>query len=317
MEGAFVEFKHVYAGYGSGSSLEKLLRATPSSHTTVLRDLTFSLASHDQVVIFGPGGSGKSTLLRLIAGSHIAHEGTIVVNGKRPGTHPSAKDGYVCVDYANRILHGTVQDVLLACGKAHKVDHLPSRIGEVTKVLGIEKLTEHKAQRLSTTERIRVELACAALSDAPVLLLDDIADVLEPGEIKRLLSGIFAGRCTCIATRNVAIAESLELPILLLHGTSLVHHGSRESIAHEAGINRMVDAWVEGLRYDLLRKLRSHPGVLQVQLLPTDQFDGSRLRITMRNSRYLPSLYDVISQAQLVHIEELPPSLSDIVGSLS
>ncbi len=274
MADAFVEFRHVYAGYSPAKGVSSLFSSKQSDVTTVLNDVSFSLHAKDHIVLFGPSASGKSTFLRLMSGAHIPHEGTIIVNGKKPEHNPSAKLGYVSVEHASK-------------------------------------------SNCSTSEHVLKEVERAAASDAPVILLDDVADVLGVDEVKKLLSTVFAGRCTVIATRSVEIAEQLALPIYLLHGSALAHSGSREAIAHEAGVTRIVDAWVEGLRYDLLRKLRAHPGVLEVRLLPTDQFDGNRIRITLRNSRYLPSLYDVVSQAGLVRIEELPPSLADILATLS
>ncbi len=274
MEGAFVEFHHVYAGHNTETGLSKFLGGKPSVPTYALKDITFSLKAHDHVTVFGPATSGKSTLLRLIAGIHIPHEGTIIVNGKKPETTHSAKAGYVSAE-------------------------------------------ANTATKKSTTERIQSEIERAAKSDAPVILLDDVADVVGAPEVKKLFATVFAGRCVCITTRSPEIAEQLDMPILLLHGTALAHTGTRESIAHDVGVTRVVDAWIEGMRYDLLRKLRAHPGVTEVRLLPTDQFDGNKLRITIRNSRYLPSLYDVVSQAELIRIEELPPSLSDVLASLS
>lgn len=274
MDSAFVEFRHVYAGYSSAKGMSALFSSKQTDSSMVLHDVSLSLHAKDHIVLFGPSASGKSTLLRLLSGMHTPYEGTIIVNGKKPNSNSSAKFGYVSAEHA---------------GKSN----------------------------LSTSEYVRKEVERAASSDAPVILLDDVADVLGADEVRKLLLTLLAGRCTVIATRSVDIAEQLALPIYLLHGRSLVHSGSRESIAHEAGVTRIVDAWVEGLRYDLLRKLRVHPGVLEVRLLPTDQFDGNRIRITLRNSRYLPSLYDVVSQASLVRIEELPPSLADILATLS
>lgn len=274
MDSTFVEFRHVYAGYSPAKGMSALFSSKQSDSNMVLSDVSLSLHAKDHIVLFGPSASGKSTLLRLMAGTHIPFEGTIIINGKKPDTNPSTKLGYVSAEHAGK-------------------------------------------SSCSTSERVRGELERAANSDAPVILLDDIADVLGVGEIKKLLATVFAGRCAIIATRSVDIAEQLELPIYLLHKSSLAHTGTRESIAHDTGVARIVDAWVEGLRYDLLRKLRTHPGVLEVRLLPTDQFDGNRIRITLRNSRYLPSLYDVVSQATLVRIEELPPSLADILATLS
>lgn len=262
MADAFVEFRNVYATYPA------------QPERMALRDVNFTLHAHDHIVVFGPPASGKSTLLRLMAGSHIPHEGTIIINGKKPSANPNAKSGYVSAEHA-------------------------------------------ASSNCSSSERVYKDGERAAHSQAPVILLDDIADVLGVQAVTKMLDTMFAGRCMCIATRNADTAEKLGLPIYLLHGSSLAHRGSREQIAHEAGVTRTVDAWVEGLRYDLLRRLRAHPGVMEVRLLPCDQFDGNRVRIILRNSRYLPSLYDVVSQASLVRIEELPPSLTDILATLS
>src|SRR5690606_33998691 len=114
---------------------------------------------------------------------------------------------------------------------------------------------------------------------------------------------LFGGRTVIIATRFPEIAERLELPILLIHDGTLAHVGTCDDIANAVGCRRIVDIWIEGLRYDLLRNLRRHAGVEEVRLLPTDQFDGQRLRVTLKSSRYLPALYDMVSQAPLVRIE--------------
>lgn len=319
MKDGFVNFLHVYAGYSPKKGLGKLFSPSANASSVVLRDVTLTLLAQDQIVVFGPSASGKTTLLRLISGLHIAHEGTVVVNGKAPSENSQAILGYVSADHTSSHVpaSGTVHEVLVAFGKTYSIAHLPSRIGEVMTSLGLQEISHKRASGLSTSERVRLHMAYAALSDAPVILLDDIADILGADEVTKLLTTLFAGRCVCVATRNAEIAERLALPIYLLHKSSLAHTGTRESIAHDTGVTRIVDAWVEGLRYDLLRKLRAHPGVLEVRLLPTDQFDGNRVRITLRNSRYLPSLYDVVSQASLVRIEELPPSLTEILKSLS
>lgn len=306
MADAFVEFRHVFAGYSS-------------QNESVLRDISFSLQAQDHIVLFGPPASGKSTLLLLMSGAISPLEGTVIINGKKPSSNENTRLGYVSpYDTSNHgAARGMVRQALLAFGKAHSIEYLPARIGEVSAELALGGMMEHAASGLSASERIRLSIAYAALSDAPVILLDDVADMVGVEDLKKILATLFIGRCVCIATRHASIAEELGLPIYLLHGSSLAHSGSRESIAYESGVVRIVDAWVEGLRYDLLRKLRHHPGVMEVRLLPCDQFDGNRIRITLRNSRYLPSLYDVVSQASLVRIEELPPSLTDILATLS
>ena len=66
----------------------------------------------------------------------------------------------------------------------------------------------------------------------------------------------------------------------------------------------------------MLKKIRSHTGVLEVRILPTDRFEGNLVRIMIRNSRFMPSLYDLMSQSELVHLEEVPPALTDILRTI-
>jgi ABC-type multidrug transport system ATPase subunit len=314
MDGAFVEFRHVHASYKEPAGLGALF-GKASSPTLVLKDISFALESGSQVAVFGFAASGKSTLLKILSGAMLPDSGTVILNGKKPEVNSSTAAGYVSLEHEEP-KHETAYELLHGFGTAHGIDNLPASIAEVAQEIGIQNILHRNAYRLSTSERVKVRLARAALSDAPILLFDDIADVLGAQEMKNLLNGIFQGRSVCITTRSVEVAEALNIPILLLHKFSLVHMGTRNDIAHATGVARVVDAWVEGMRYDLLRKLRAHPGVLEVRLMPTDQFEGTRVRVVIRNSRYLPALYDALSQAPLVNIQELPVPLSDILDSL-
>jgi ABC-type uncharacterized transport system ATPase subunit len=130
------------------------------------------------------------------------------------------------------------------------------------------------------------------------------------------LNTLCPGRTVIIATSNAAIAQQLALPVMILHEGKIAHHGTFDDIALNVACPRMLDIWVEGLRYDLLRKIRQHPGVTEVRLLTADQFNGQRLRITLHSSRYLPSLYNLVSATDLVKVEEIPPSLVDILARL-
>lgn len=300
MEGAFVELRHVNASYDD----------------LVLKDISFSLEHGAQIVVFGSAASGKTTLLKLLSGALKPDSGSVIINGKSADAAFGNTAGYASAA-SNDFAHETVHEMLQDFGQEQHIENFPAKMGEVAQILGLDTVMQRSIQHLSATEKVKVKLAKAALSDAPVLLLDDIADVIGASEMKVLLATLFLGRTVCITTRNVAIAEALQLPILLLHKLSLVSMGTKNELAHATGAARVVDAWVEGMRYDLLRKLRAHPGVLEVRLVPTNQFDGTCVRVTIRNSRYLPALYDVLSQAPLITIQELPVAFDDILKSLT
>ncbi len=314
MEGAFVHVRHAYVSYKPQSGLKALLgKKVPP--VVALSDVSCSFEEGSHTVIFGHVASGKTTLLKMLAGLCVPDQGSVAVAGKRPDANPAGVSGYVSVDQAEGV-HETAYEILHEFGVLHQQQHLPAIIGEMASVLGITHILHRSVQECSLGERIKLLIARAAISSAPVVLLDDVADLLGVEETQLILRTVFSGRTVCLTTRSVRVAEELNLPIVLLHQSSLVHSGTKDAIAHETGVARIVDAWVEGMRYDLLRKLRAHPGVLDVRLMPTDQFEGTRVRITLRNSRYMPSLYDLMSTAPLVTIEELPPSLAEILKEI-
>lgn len=314
MEGAFIHVRHAYVSYKPQGGFKTLLGKKKAA-ISALSDISFSLEEGSHTVIFGAGASGKTTLLKLLAGTIVPDTGSVTVCGKRPDAKTANVSGYVSLEREEG-MDDTVYAMLHEFGTAHDKHHLPSRIGEIANMLGIHSILHRNMRELSVTEYLKTGIVRAALSSAPIILLDDVADILGAEDTKGILRTIFPGKTVCVTARNVQIAEDLDLPILLLHKSSMVHSGTRDAIAHEAGVARIVDAWVEGMRYDMLRKLRTHPGVMEVRLMPTDQFEGTRVRITLRNSRYLPSLYNLMSTAPLVSIEELPPSLAEILETI-
>jgi len=242
--------------------------------------------------------------------------GSVVVNGKQPAEDPAIRSGYVCLDHEELRSNHSVYDALIAFGDMYDIPHLPAKIGGLIELLEMKHLASKNISALSTAEKIVYSLARATLSDSPVLLLDDVLDVLGVDEARRFLDIACKGKTVVLTTRVPAYAEQMNMPMVLLHHGTLAHAGMREDIAVASGVPRIIDAWVEALRYDMLKKLRSHSGVLEVRILPTDRFEGNLVRVVIRNSRFMPSLYDLMSQSKLVHVEEVPPTLTDILRTI-
>jgi ABC-type multidrug transport system ATPase subunit len=251
-----------------------------------------------------------------LAGVVTPRTGKLVVNGQAPSHIKDLAAGYISAEETEPLTE-TVHEILSAFGTTHGIKNVPARIGELSAALELTPFLHLPAGRLSTAQRLRVNIARAALSDSPVILLDDVADALGVKLVSDIIATLFQGRTCIVSTRFVGTAEALNLPILLLHGGSLAHTGTCDEIANTLACPRRLDVWVEGLRYDLLRKLRQHPGVGDVRLLPSSRFSGQKLRIQLHSARYLPSIYDLISQAPLVRVQELPASLADIIARLS
>ena len=59
-----------------------------------LRGVDLSLTSGKIVGLLGPNGSGKTTMLKILAGLYTEYEGSVSIDGMRPGAKTKA-----CVAY--------------------------------------------------------------------------------------------------------------------------------------------------------------------------------------------------------------------------
>jgi len=313
-ESAFIEVHNLHYHYTLAQPRFFFVGAAKETHS-VLRDINFQLPQGSKVTLFGREAAGKTTLLRLLAGKLTPSTGYVLINGQKPPTVKHAPSGYV-----SPIATGskeTCHEILYSHARTQKIADPTSQVSNISDRLALSPFLHRGANQLSSTERFKLNLARAAICDTPLVLLDDITNYFSVSYISDLLSDVFSGRTVIIATRSAKAADRLELPVLLLHNGTLSHQGPIDKIALDTACPRIVDVWVEGLRYDILRKLRSQVGVLEARLIPSDQFAGQRLRVVLRSARYLPAMYDLVSQTALVQVEEIPPSLNDVIRRLA
>jgi ABC-type transport system involved in cytochrome bd biosynthesis fused ATPase/permease subunit len=138
----------------------------PGTTTDVLRGLSFNL-SVGLTVITGPSGIGKSTLLELLGGLRVPSHGTLIV----PRSHLVTQRPFLAP--------GTIRDNL-TLGNSCTDDELWRGLGEVGLDLMVVSLADGLDTRLgddgfglSAGQRARLTLARAALSSAPLILLDE------------------------------------------------------------------------------------------------------------------------------------------------
>jgi len=146
--------------------VEGVTYSYPGASTDVLSDLRLEL-SIGLTVVTGPSGAGKSTLLELLAGLRRPDSGTV----SAPRSHLVTQRPFLAP--------GTVRDNL-TLGNSSTDDELWDMLREV----GLEGMVAAFEQGLdarlgddgfglSAGQRARLTLARAALSNAPMVLLDE------------------------------------------------------------------------------------------------------------------------------------------------
>jgi energy-coupling factor transporter ATP-binding protein EcfA2 len=155
-----------------------------SRQTPAIKDVSFSLAAGQIVLIAGASGSGKTTLLRCINGliprSYKADvSGGILLNGEdysgRPLAEVSQVVGTVLQDPERQILGAYVRNEV-AFGLENlglPRDEIARRIDETLEYLGIDALQHRETFSLSGGEKQKVALAGVLAMRPTVLALDE------------------------------------------------------------------------------------------------------------------------------------------------
>ncbi|OLB82022.1 MAG: thiol reductant ABC exporter subunit CydC [Actinobacteria bacterium 13_2_20CM_2_71_6] len=173
-----------------------------------------------RVAVVGPSGSGKSTLLAVLAGTVAPQGGTVSASGPYVATGVLA-DAHV--------FHATIREnVTLGrdagdVARALTIAGLPGWVDRLDDVVGED------GGRLSGGERQRLLLARALLDPAPVLLLDEPTEGLDPVAADRVLGDVLeavAGRTIVLVTHRAADLRGFDDVLMLVDGR-FVEGGAR------------------------------------------------------------------------------------------
>ncbi len=216
------------------------------SRPPVVRDLDLDLTPGRRVAVVGASGGGKSTLLLTLAGLLPEQAGQLEIeeSGQVRNLHDlpvphlrrlvqfTAEDAHVFTTTLRENLRvadpGATDDALRQAldraGLGAWLDGLPD---------GLDTLLGSGGSDVSGGERRRVLLARALLVDAPVLLLDEPAEHLDPDTADTLLADLFAAagphRSVVVVTHRLApLARADE--VLILEGGRVSVRGSHEDL---------------------------------------------------------------------------------------
>ena len=148
----------------------------------VFRDLDFSLAAGQALVLAGPNGSGKSTLLRLLAGLVRPIAGRLLWEDQ-----DALAD---LAGHAARVAYVGHQDAVKPGLTAAENLRFAARlaggaVAEALATMGLDDLADLPARMLSAGQKRRLALARLALTAAPLWLLDEPTLGLDTASIGR------------------------------------------------------------------------------------------------------------------------------------
>jgi ABC-type polar amino acid transport system ATPase subunit len=206
----------------------------------VLKDVNFSVARGERVVICGPSGSGKSTMIRCINRLEEHRDGRIVVNG-------------VELDHSTRNVDVVRRDVGMVFQQFNLFPHLtvlqnltiaPRKIRGASRKeaddiaryfldrVRISEQADKYPNQLSGGQQQRVAIARALCMKPQIMLFDEPTSALDPEMIQEVLDVMVGlareGMTMVCVTHEMGFARTVADRVVFMDAGRIVEEGAPE-----------------------------------------------------------------------------------------
>lgn len=219
--------------------------------TTVLADVSCTVARGSLTAIVGGSGSGKSTLAGILSGRKAGYQGRLTIGGVdvRDASLASLSRTVTLVPTNGHLFEGTVRSNLTMAAPNAADEELWEALrrcqvdGFVRAAGGLDARVAEGGSNLSGGQRQRICVARALLHDTPIYVFDEATsnvDAASERAIGQVIAGL-AGTHTVIviAHRLASVVEADQ--ILVVDGGALVERGSHAELVAARG--RYTELW--------------------------------------------------------------------------
>lgn len=215
----------------------------------VVEDVSFRVAKGEVVALVGPSGAGKTTLLELIPRFHDPVGGEIRLDGvPLPALQRASLRSLIAVVGQDTILlhdsvrhniayarpEATAAEVEAAARAANAHDFICRLPNRYHTVLG------ERGTRLSGGERQRIAIARALLRDAPILILDEATNALDPASerlVQEAIERVMAERTVLVIAHRLATVREADRIIVIEEGR-VAEQGTHAQLYADGGLYR-------------------------------------------------------------------------------
>lgn len=221
----------------------------PAAARPALDGIDLDLVPGVAIAVVGESGAGKSTLLRVLTGQVVPDAGTAEIGGHPLGA--SAVDELarqvVLAEQEGHLFDTSIRDNLLLArpdATQAELELAAADAGLLTWIRGLpagwETPVGERGSRMSGGERKRLSVARALLSRAPVLLLDEPTEGLDPNAadalVRRLLA-VSGDRAVVLVTHRLVALDQLD-EVIVLDSGRVVQRGVPANLAVRPGLFR-------------------------------------------------------------------------------
>lgn len=289
-----LKVEHVRKDFGG-------VRAVSDVSFEIPRGITFGL--------LGPNGAGKTTTMRMILGIYTPDAGSVTWDGKHIDGSMRRRFGYLPEE---RGLYGKmkVREQIAYFGRLHGMTEpaITQRTQSWIEQLGLQEYGERPCGELSKGNQQKVQVACAAVHEPELLILDEPFSGLDPINAEMLLNA-FSDLKKRGTTLVLSSHQMWQLEVLCSQFCIIT-----------AGQNRIGGTLAElrlGWPTRLIRVQPNSPSVREIlarvpgaRPIPTE--NGSVDYQVPADTRYSEILRSLISAEAITKFDAVEPSLQDI-----
>jgi ABC-2 type transport system ATP-binding protein len=156
-----------------------------------VRDISFALPRGQTLGLLGPNGAGKTTTMRIVLGIYAPDRGTVRWDDAAITEKTRKHLGYLPEE---RGLYGRlrVREQIVYFARLHGVMARDATAGAARwmAMLDIEEYADRPCSELSKGNQQKVQLACAAVHEPHLLILDEPFSGLDPVNAQMVLAAI-------------------------------------------------------------------------------------------------------------------------------
>lgn len=212
----------------------------------ILRDICLEAKPGQKIAFVGSTGAGKTTVTNLLSRFYDIQEGEITVDGVPIDRIPR--------DFLRKNIAMVLQDTHLFTGTVRenirygRLEATDEEVEEAAKIAsahsfilrlenGYDTVLEQDAANLSQGQRQLLNIARAALSRAPILILDEATSSVDTRTEKHIEAGmdaIMENRTTFVIAHRLSTVRKADT-ILVLEGGRIIQRGTHEELLGQPG----------------------------------------------------------------------------------
>lgn len=227
-----VVLSHVTFGYEPGQ--------------VILRDVSLYAKPGQKIAFVGSTGAGKTTITNLINRFYDVQEGSITIDGVdvRCMKRDSLRRNIAMVLQDTHLFTGTVRENI----RYGRLDATDEEVVEAAKTAsahsfimrlpaGYDTMLEGDGANLSQGQRQLLNIARAAVSKAPILILDEATSSVDTRTEKHIEHGmdrLMQNRTTLVIAHRLSTVRNANAIMVLEHG-KIIERGDHEDLLRERG----------------------------------------------------------------------------------